>query len=83
MKKYLLGLIAIAFAIVGNSFTIDKKANTEYYWYDDQLEPLFGGEKTDVFPAGCEEGETPLCGYGHTQEEHTPGVEPSITVKIE
>jgi hypothetical protein len=83
MKKYLLGLIAIAFAIVGNSFTIDKKANTEYYWYDDELTPLFGGEKTDELPAGCSVGATPLCAYGHEEEIHTPGVNESIKVKFD
>ena len=81
MKKYLLGLIAIAFAIIGNSFTIDKKADTQYYWYDEELTPLFGGVKTDELPAGCDEGLTPLCGYGHEQEIHTPGVDPDIRVK--
>ena len=82
MKKYLLGIIAIAFAIVANSFTIDKKATTDYYWYDAGLNPLFGGVPTDEFPAGCDIEGGDLCAYGHEPASHTPGVNPTITVKF-
>jgi hypothetical protein len=81
MKKYLLGLIAIAFAIFGNSFTNDKKADTQYYWYDAELTPLFGGEKMEELPAGCGYEGTYICSYGHEEEIHTPGVNPSIITR--
>jgi hypothetical protein len=78
MKKYLLGLTAIAFAIVGNSFTTHKKTDTQYYWYDEYLTPLFGGVKMEEYPFGCDDMGTNVCAYAHEEEIHTPGVDPSL-----
>src|SRR5258707_14012679 len=78
MKKYLIGLLAIAIALSSAAFTrpTKPKAFTDYYWYN--LDPSTGAitsggtNTTSPTPTGTCNGSTHYCQVGLTIDQVTP-----------
>lgn len=52
MKKFAIGIFAVAFAVIGFAFTTEKKTQTQYAWFEVQLgKSIACNNFTSVTPA--------------------------------
>lgn len=69
MKKYLLGLMAIVFAVAGSAFThTDDAGSSSLYWFRyDDMQQQFVYDRHDVTPSITCDGLGEVCAQGFEQ----------------
>jgi len=75
MKKFLIGIFAVVFAVSAFAFQQNATSVTEYYWYDTDGN-LLSDIPSEFSPNGCDQGVT-VCAFGHIQMTANPGVNPN------
>jgi hypothetical protein len=82
MKKNLLGILALCFAIGLSSFsTLQEKKQTPYVWFDvDNGETAtIGGVLLSAPPTGCENSTSDLCARGFDEIDCTVDTQAGVT----